>query len=107
MAIRNIDIELWIEERFPIDNNWTNGNCYLFATLLETAFPGGYIVYDPIEGHFLYRYDYLFYDWHGEHAEPEVWYRWDTYANVDETNWRHIMRDCVGGAWSVPVEEKK
>jgi len=107
MNIKSIGIELWIEERFPEDSHWTDGNCYLFATILQAAFPGGDIVYDPIEGHFLYRYDHLFYDWHGEHEEPDVWYDWETYADTDYSHWRHVMRDCVGGAWRAALDEEE
>lgn len=102
-----IEIGQWIDERFPEDSHWTDGNCFFFAIILQAAFPGGDIVYDPIVGHFLYLYNSKFYDYHGEHEMPETWYFWDHYAEVDESHWRHVMCDCVGGAWSVPLEEKE
>ena len=98
------DIELWIANRFPEDSHWTTGNCFFFATILQAAFPGGDIVYDPIEGHFLYSYNNHFYDYYGEQREPDNWYFWDHYSEIDESHWRHVMRDCVGGAWAESEE---
>ena len=49
-----IEIEEFINRRFPIDCNWTTGNCFFFAKILEAAFPGGKILYDVTNGHFVY-----------------------------------------------------
>ena len=60
------EIEDFIHRRFPSDeNNWTQGNCWYFAKILETRFPGGKIMYEPIDGHFLYLYKGKYYDWNG------------------------------------------
>ena len=102
-----MDVLTWIKQRFPVDCNWTTGNCYFFAKMLEAAFPGGTIMYDPIVGHFLYKYQNCLYDYHGIQPVPTVLYRWEQYKYDDPKHWLHIMRDCVGGAWSVPLEEKE
>lgn len=57
-------IEDFIRRRFPEEAKWTEGNCYYFAKILEIRFPGGKIMYEPVEGHFLYLYKGKYYD-HG------------------------------------------
>lgn len=99
-----LDIPYWIKERFPRDSNWTNGNCYLFAVLLREAFPDGTIVYDPIKGHFLYKYHDWFYDYKGLQAEPAVWYEWEPHKYEDPYHYQHVMRDCLGGYYSYVLE---
>jgi len=58
-------IEDFIKRRFPDDSNWTQGNCYYFAKILELRFPGGKVMYEPIDGHFLYQYNGRYYDHDG------------------------------------------
>ena len=31
----------FIKKRFKIDCDWTTGNCFYFAKILESRFPGG------------------------------------------------------------------
>jgi len=47
-----------------------NGYCYEFASLLEDMYPGGEILYSPVEGHAYYQYDGVCYDINGV-AAPE------------------------------------
>lgn len=42
-----------------------NGYCYWFAFILNNRFPGGDIVYDPILGHFAYKYRGFIFDIRG------------------------------------------
>ena len=61
-------VEDFIDRRFRHDSanlHWLNGNCLWFAIILQTRFPGGEIFYLPVPGHFVYKYDGKFYDWHG------------------------------------------
>ena len=44
----------FIHRRFEQDCEWTSGNCYYFALILKGRFRKGKIVYDVIDGHFLY-----------------------------------------------------
>ena len=62
------DVEAFIHRRFPNKEKWTQGNCFYFAKILETRFPGGKILYEPLAGHFLYKYNNEFYDWTGKYT---------------------------------------
>lgn len=106
-----INIDDWIKQRFPTDCNWLNGNCYFFANILMSGWPGGQIVYDPIIGHFMYLYNDHLYDWTGDKG-LEIDYEdplcdWDEYAEKETNHWKHIMRDCAGGYWSNVLEKEK
>lgn len=89
----------FIHRRFPVDCNWLNGNCYFFAQILTDRFPGD-IVYDPIEGHFLFwGYDNNFYDWSGQRTytkeQIDKFVMWQEYQRKDALHYFHIWRDCV------------
>lgn len=95
----NPEILEFIQRRFPNDSNWLNGNCYFFAKILESAFYG-YLVYDPIEGHFLFTQDgKIFYDWAGAHEYPkktvEKFEHWKTLLHKDPLLYSRILRDCA------------
>lgn len=50
----------------------TQGQCYRFAVLLRTHFPGGTIYYDYLEGHAYYFINQVWYDIRGAHLKrPE------------------------------------
>lgn len=89
----------FIKCRFPMDCGWTNGNCYFFAKILESRFIGD-VVYDPIDGHFLfYGCDDKFYDWTGrrEYTQEQIdkMVLWKTYSFKDSLHYSHVYRDCV------------
>ena len=89
----------FIKRRFPQDCHWLDGNCYFFAEILASRFMGD-IVYDPIEGHFLfYGYDENFYDWTGRRDYTEEQKKkmvlWKDYFHIDNLHYQHIWRDCV------------
>jgi hypothetical protein len=97
----NPEILEFIHRRFPNDSNWLNGNCYFFAKILETAF-FGYIVYDPIDGHFLftqYGNESIFYDWAGAHKYEKDYSDkfevWELYKTKDPSHYSRVMRDCT------------
>ena len=91
-------IEEFIRRRFPNDSNWTSGNCYYFAVILQEAFPDGRIVYEPVEGHFMYKYNGCLYDWTGrvlEHFTADEIIDWNSYSHYDPLHYERIVRDCI------------
>lgn len=89
----------FIHRRFSKDCDWMNGNCYFFAQILASRFMGE-IVYDPIEGHFLfYAYDENFYDWSGRRDYTDEYKAnfvlWESYSLQDSFHRSRIWRDCV------------
>lgn len=89
----------FIHRRFPDKSDWMTGNCYFFAQILASRFVGE-VVYDPIDGHFLfYGYDEKFYDWTGRrhYTEEQIskFVMWPGYAVSDPLHYSHIWRDCV------------
>jgi len=88
------EVEEFIERRFPIDCNWLNGNCYYFAVILKERFPGGRIMYDPIDGHFLYEIEDEFFDWNG--LAIDVSERVFDFESMDDEKYKnHLIRDCI------------
>lgn len=89
----------WIHRRFPNDSNWLNGNCYQFALLLNSTFEGE-IMYDPIDGHFIFlASDGQFYDWSGvrvySRAYQKTFVKWSDYRQEDQLHYERVMRDCA------------
>lgn len=89
----------FIKRRFPVDCNWMNGNCYFFAQILASRF-GGDVVYDPIDGHFLFlTYANELYDWTGRREYSDEQKRkmvlWSEYSIIDPLHHEHIWRDCI------------
>jgi len=74
---------------------FTEGNCYHFAVILERLFPGGHIIYDTLNGHFLYNYQGLNYDINGinynvAHAVSVNWIILN-----DPILYIRLLRDCI------------
>lgn len=89
----------FIKRRFPEESNWMNGNCFYFAQILASRFAGD-VVYDPIEGHFLFwASDDNFYDWSGRHVYDDLQRRkmflWRDSVMKDGLLHNRIYRDCV------------
>ena len=89
----------FIHRRFPIDCNWTNGNCYYFALILSARFEGD-VVYDPIVGHYMFKArDGHFYDYTGRRefdtARTQKIFNWTGYESIDYLHHQHLVRDCV------------
>ena len=91
----NNEIIEFIKRRFPFDCNWTSGNCYYFAIILKDRFPGGEIYYDVINGHFVYKYCHVFYDWCGISVPSGHVILWDTFYQYDLLEKNRIVRDCI------------
>lgn len=87
----------FIHRRFPIDCNWTSGNCYHFAVILKSVFPKGKIYYDVIWGHFIFKYKKKFYDWTGEiHPDKDSYLvKWSKFDKYDPLVKQRIIRDCI------------
>ena len=89
----------FIQRRFPVDCNWMNGNCFYFAQILASRFIGE-IVYDPIEGHFLFwASDDNLYDWTGQREytveQRKKMFIWQDGVLKDSLLYSRILRDCV------------
>ena len=84
----------FIHRRFPNDSNWTTGNCFYFALILNSRFMGR-IYYEPISGHFLFKAgDGNFYDWNGLYEfDTSEAFDWEYYPDILHAS--RIMRDCL------------
>lgn len=86
----------FINRRFSIDCNWTSGNCYYFAKILQTRFPQGKIFYDVIDGHFLFEYEDNLYDYNGkEENNNRFLVDWDKFEEYDSLQKKRIIEDCI------------
>lgn len=101
----------FIQRRFPTakdDPQWVSGNCYYFALILQLRFPLGHIVYDTINGHFMFVYHSLLVDAvHHEYLKhrfnptetnyyltPNI-ISWEFFELYDSKQYKRIIRDCV------------
>lgn len=84
----------FIHRRFPQDCNWTTGNCFWFAVILNQRF-GGKIMYDSIDGHFLFKYENQYYDYTGLVQPSNLLYDFDTYEEFDAKDYHRVVRDCI------------
>ena len=89
----------FIKRRFPNDSHWMDGNCFYFAQILKARFHGD-VVYDPIDGHFLFlASDNQLYDWTGRriytNEERRKMFLWKDCPLKDPLHHDHIYRDCV------------
>ena len=89
------EVTEFIQRRFPDDCNWTNGNCYYFAVILQSRF-GGEIFYDVIFGHFVTKIKGKFYDHKGEvdltNRKLVSWQDFDKYDSLQKDR---IMEECL------------
>ncbi len=87
----------FIKRRFPIDNKWTDGNCYYFAVILKSRFSEGIILYDVIDGHFVTHIDGQNYDWSGIVSDEGKHYyvEWDIFDQYDELQKQSIINQCI------------
>ena len=101
----------FIERRFPTskeDPQWVSGNCFYFASMLKARFPQGYIVYDVIDGHFLFLYQSLLVDAVHYFFLPSPFIPtdtnfmvsssivvWDFFQLYDSLQYQRIIRDCI------------
>lgn len=86
----------FINTRFPEDCKWNDGNCYYFSVILRNRFPRGKIFYDTRMGHFVFKYNDLYYDWHGVYlCDDEYLIPWSIFKMYDKSQYNRIIRDCI------------
>lgn len=86
----------FITNRFQIDCDWTSGNCYYFAKILEVRFPGGTIYYDVIDRHFIYGYKGNYYDYNGiVEMNGRKLVAWNRFKEYDINVYERVIRDCI------------
>ena len=91
----------FINRRFELDCNWTNGNCYYFALILADRFKNknASIYYDLIDGHFVCKIDNNFYDWNGfvDYSESDLDHivEWNKYYCEDNLHYSRIYKDVI------------
>ena len=90
-----VEVLDFIKRRFPEEDMWLTGNCYYFAKILEARFPGGIIYYDLVNGHFLYSYYGMLFDWAGVQELTDDMVEWDTYQKTDDLHYARIVRDVI------------
>ena len=111
LSVDRISVQEFVSRRFPFakdQKHWVDGNCFYFASMLKARFPEGRIIYDVIEGHFLFYYQSLLVDAQGcKHfssgiipskenpclTKTKVF--WDFFEYYDPLQYRRIIRDCV------------
>lgn len=82
-------------DKMDLEWGFLNGNCYWFAHILKSRFPGGNIYYDTIENHFLFKYNGKFYDIKGEHPDSASLINWMVFQNIEPTEASRIIRYCI------------
>jgi len=91
----NDEVLDFIHRRFPKDCNWTSGNCYYFARILNARF-GGTIYYGVEAGHFVTEIDGRFYDWTGEIPDnDDLYIIWSDFDSYDAAQKLRIIEDCI------------
>ena len=92
-----MEVERFIKQRFNIDCNWLDGNCYYFAVILKARFPQAIIFYDIINCHFLVSINNKYYDWTGEiyKNKDDIFIEWEKFDDYDSLRKERIIRNCI------------
>lgn len=83
----------FIKRRFPIDNSWSNGNCYYFALILQKRF-GGELYYDSIVGHFFLKNSIGNFDYNGKY-EPKSEHKLEDIKKDDLLWYERLVKYCI------------
>lgn len=88
------------KRRFAQDNNWTTGNCYWYAQILQTRFPRLSIYYQPITNHWLAGNKNLniYADWNGVYSLTELQEEpilWENYWDIDSYHVARLIDQCI------------
>lgn len=78
-----------------LEDAFTNGNCYHFAVILSELYDEGDIVYDEIDGHFMFRYKDKYYDITGEVTNVNNARSLLAISYDDEPLYGRLLRDCA------------
>lgn len=94
--IRDTEVREFTARRFPLDNNWMDGNCYWFAGILTNRFDYLTMGYDPIIGHFVAMdvATNTYYDYDGAHELNATIIPWNTLQKMDPSWAARLIRDC-------------
>lgn len=77
---------------------FTEGMCYWFSYILKGRFPSGKIVYDGVQGHFLFKHGFRLYDITGDVTKK---YTSSSLYDIEwlskhEPSWyMRIYKDCI------------
>ena len=85
----------FIKRRFSKDCDWTNGNCFWFALILNARFKFLSIYYLPVTGHFVAGALGTYFDWTGKIEVNEPAYLLNELCENDNEWGLRILRDCV------------
>lgn len=83
------------KRRFPTDCHWLDGNCFFYAQACKFAFDEGEVLYNVIEGHFIFKLQDKYYDWSGQIEPKGVLVPWDKFEEYDAAQYKVIVRDCI------------
>lgn len=88
-----------------VDKLFTCGACYWFAEILYQRYCAGCICYDPIEGHFVWRYDGVYYDITGIYNKNiDKILPLGVIKNKDLAQYERLLRDCRNLNWEEEEE---
>lgn len=80
----------------PVKECFTCGNCYWFAYILHSRFPGSSIVYDVVANHFACQICGKVFDITGDVTKQYHWDFWERLIHdYDPLVISRIQRDCI------------
>ena len=85
----------FMKRRFSKDCDWTNGNCFWFASILNARFKFLSIYYLPVTGHFVAGALGTYFDWTGKIEINEPAYLLNELCENDNEWGRRLLRDCI------------
>ena len=91
-------IDLFHPEEDVMKSTFSEGMCYWFAYILKGRFPSGKIVYEPVLGHFLFKYSTHLYDISGNVTEKFkgcVLYDIEWISQYEPFWYRRILEGCI------------
>lgn len=106
MKENNITIEKFISDFKKFDSGkeivdcFSLGYCYWFSYILKGRFPKGEIYYDPVENHFIFKYNDCLYDISGNctsNHSYDIISKWDDYCKDQSGSGhlRNLIKCCI------------
>ena len=97
-----------LKTSYSVEKEYTRGGCWNFAEALRLLHnhKDGVVVYDQIEGHAYYTYDWVsFYDINGEHkfdkAKSSKFMYGEVLASIKPENWYSNIKN--NGNWELSI----